>query len=129
MAASPRAGGAKGGVLSRAGHTEATVDLMRLAGKRPCGVICEIVNDDGTMKRAPELHEFAKEHGLKIGTIADLIRYRLANERTISRVASQQVETPHGPFNLVVYEDQIDNCLHLAMVRGTRVETFPTPHH
>lgn len=116
----------KGGVLSRAGHTEATVDLMRLAGKRPCGVICEIVNDDGTMKRAPELHAFAKEHGLKIGTIADLIRFRLANERTISRVASQQVETPHGPFNLVVYEDQIDNCLHLAMVRGTPSADRPT---
>jgi 3,4-dihydroxy 2-butanone 4-phosphate synthase/GTP cyclohydrolase II len=109
----------EGGVLARAGHTEASVDLVRLAGlSSHTAFICEIVNDDGTMKRGAELFAFAREHGLKIGTIADLIRYRLTNEHSVERVAEQKVNTEFGEFKLAVYEDRIDKTVHLALVCG-----------
>ncbi|MDE0855224.1 MAG: 3,4-dihydroxy-2-butanone-4-phosphate synthase [Nevskia sp.] len=110
---------AEGGVLARAGHTEAAVDLVRLAGlSSPAGFICEIVNDDGTMKRGADLVAFAREHSLRIGTIADLIRYRLANEHSVERVAEQPVQTEFGEFRMAVYEDRIGKTVHLALVRG-----------
>jgi 3,4-dihydroxy 2-butanone 4-phosphate synthase/GTP cyclohydrolase II len=110
---------AEGGVLARAGHTEAAVDLVKLAGlSSPAGFICEIVNDDGTMKRGADLFAFAREHDLKIGTIADLIRYRLANEHSVERVAEQQVQTEFGEFRMAVYEDRIGKTVHLALVKG-----------
>ncbi|MBL6750210.1 MAG: 3,4-dihydroxy-2-butanone-4-phosphate synthase [Nevskia sp.] len=109
----------EGGVLARAGHTEASVDLVKLAGlEAPAAFICEIVNDDGTMKRGAELFAFAREHSLRIGTIADLIRYRLANEHSVERVAEQTVHTEFGEFRMAVYEDRIDKTVHLALVRG-----------
>jgi len=118
---------AEGGVLTRAGHTEASVDLVRLAGlASPSAIICEIVNDDGTMKRGAELMAFAREHNLKIGTIADLIRYRLANEHTIERVAETNVRTEFGEFHLVTYLDAIENTVHLALVRGKIGGSTPT---
>jgi 3,4-dihydroxy 2-butanone 4-phosphate synthase/GTP cyclohydrolase II len=108
-----------GGVLTRAGHTEAGVDLARLAeAKVPASVICEIMNEDGTMARLPELLEFANEHGLKIGTIADLIRYRMENESNVERIAESMVATPYGEFRLVAYHDQIDDSSHVALVKG-----------
>ena len=107
-----------GGVLVRAGHTEATIDLMRLAGLAPAGVICEIMNPDGTMARVPELIKFAREHGLKIGSIADLIKYRLSKEKIIRRVAETVLPTPYGEFQLVIYESAIDGQAHMALVRG-----------
>jgi len=107
-----------GGVLTRAGHTEAGCDLARLAGFEPAAVIVEILNEDGTMARRPDLEVFAREHGLKIGTIADLIRYRLDNEHTVERVAETHVNTEFGEFRLVTYQDTIDNTVHLALVRG-----------
>ena len=118
---------AEGGVLTRAGHTEAAVDLVRLAGlNSPAGIICEIVNDDGTMKRCAELMAFAREHGLRIGTIADLIRYRLSNEHTIERVAETNVRTEFGEFHLVTYLDAIENTVHLALVKGRLDPAKPT---
>ncbi len=108
-----------GGVLNRAGHTEAGCDLARLAGaNEPAAVIVEILNDDGSMARRPDLEVFAREHDLKLGTIADLIRYRLANEHTIERVAQTQVQTEFGPFDLYMYEDSVDKTVHMALVRG-----------
>jgi 3,4-dihydroxy 2-butanone 4-phosphate synthase/GTP cyclohydrolase II len=107
-----------GGVLTRAGHTEAGCDLTRLAGLEPAAVIVEILNEDGTMARRPDLEIFAAEHGLKIGTIADLIEYRLRNEPTVERVAECNMPTEHGDFRLVAYRDVIDRSLHLALVRG-----------
>ena len=107
-----------GGVLTRAGHTEAGCDLARLAGFEPAAAIVEILNDDGTMARRPELELFAREHGLRIGTIADLIRYRLQHDQSVERVAEQQVVTEFGDFRLVCYEDQVNHNIHLAMVRG-----------
>ena len=108
-----------GGVLTRAGHTEAGCDLARLAGcKEAASVIVEVLNEDGTMARRPDLEKFAAEHGLKLGTIADLIRYRLQNEHTIERVCETQVQTAHGQFRLVVYEDSVDNTVHMALVYG-----------
>ena len=115
-----------GGVLNRAGHTEAGCDLARLAGRTPAAVICEILRDDGTMARRPDLEAFAKEHGLKIGTIADLIRYRLDNEHTVERVAETHVQTEFGEFRLVTYQDTVDNTIHIAMVRGAVSLTKPT---
>ena len=110
---------AEGGVLARAGHTEAAVDLVKLAGlSTPAGFICEIVNDDGTMKRGADLFAFAREHDLRIGTIADLIRYRLANEHSVERVTEQQVQTEFGEFRMAVYEDRIGKTVHLALVKG-----------
>jgi 3,4-dihydroxy 2-butanone 4-phosphate synthase/GTP cyclohydrolase II len=107
-----------GGVLTRAGHTEAGCDLARLAGFEPAGVIVEIMNDDGTMARRPQLHEFARRHGLRIGTIADLIRHRLRNERSVERIAEQPVHTEFGEFRLFAYEDHVNRDVHLALVRG-----------
>jgi 3,4-dihydroxy 2-butanone 4-phosphate synthase/GTP cyclohydrolase II len=116
----------EGGVLARAGHTEASIDLVRLAGLRPAALICEVVNDDGSMKRGPELYAFAREHGLKIGTIADLIRYRLANEHSVERVVEQKVRTEFGEFRMAVYEDRIDKTVHLALVKGEIDPERPT---
>ncbi len=109
----------EGGVLVRAGHTEAGCDLAGMAGLEPASVICEIMNDDGTMARLPELIEFAKEHGLKIGTIADLIHYRAASEKLIERVASKSVATPHGEFTMHAYADRTGGGTHLALVKGS----------
>lgn len=107
-----------GGVLMRAGHTEAAVDLALLAGLEPAAVLVEILNEDGSMARRPELEDFAREHDLKIGTIADLIRYRLENERTVERVLQQTVETVHGEFDLYAYRDLIHGQLHWVLMRG-----------
>ncbi|NNJ92928.1 MAG: 3,4-dihydroxy-2-butanone-4-phosphate synthase [Gammaproteobacteria bacterium] len=107
-----------GGVLVRAGHTEAGCDLARLAELSPSSVIVEILNDDGTMARRPDLEVFAKEHDLKIGTIADLIHYRVKNEKTVERVSECKLPTEHGEFRLLAYQDCIDNEVHLAMVKG-----------
>ncbi len=109
----------EGGVLVRAGHTEAGCDLAGMAGLEPASVICEIMNDDGTMARLPELIEFAKEHGLKIGTIADLIHYRAASEKLIERVASKTIATPHGEFTMHAYADRAGGGTHLALVKGS----------
>ncbi|MBN9261258.1 MAG: 3,4-dihydroxy-2-butanone-4-phosphate synthase, partial [Hyphomicrobium sp.] len=109
----------EGGVLVRAGHTEASVDLARMAGLLPAGVICEIMNDDGTMARMPDLVSFAQRHGLKIGTIEDLIAYRLQNDRIVNRTASRKVESTFGgTFDLHVYETTVDPVEHLVLVRG-----------
>jgi 3,4-dihydroxy 2-butanone 4-phosphate synthase/GTP cyclohydrolase II len=108
----------RGGVLIRAGHTEATLDLCSLAGLKPAGVLCELMNDDGSMARRAQIEVFAREHGLKIGTIADLIRYRLRNERTVERVSEQIVQTEFGEFRLVAYEDRVQHGVHLALVCG-----------
>ena len=109
----------KGGVLVRAGQTEASVDLARMAGLIPAGVICEIMNDDGSMARVPDLIEFCKLHGLKMLTVADLIRYRLQHERTIFRVAETTLPTEYGDFRMIAYESELDGGQsHLALVRG-----------
>ncbi len=115
-----------GGVLTRAGHTEAGCDLARLAGRTPAAVIVEILNEDGTMARRPDLEKFATTHGLKIGTIADLIRYRLDNEHSVERVAETQVDTEFGSFHLVTYQDTVDNTIHLALVKGSPRGDKPT---
>jgi 3,4-dihydroxy 2-butanone 4-phosphate synthase/GTP cyclohydrolase II len=107
-----------GGVLMRAGHTEACCDFARLAGLNPAAVLCEIMNDDGTMARLPDLVPFALKHTLKIGTIADLIHYRAANESLIERVGSRRVVTVAGEFELVAYRDLPGGAMHLALVRG-----------
>jgi 3,4-dihydroxy 2-butanone 4-phosphate synthase/GTP cyclohydrolase II len=107
-----------GGVLVRAGHTEAAVDLCRLAGLKPVGVLCEVMNDDGTMARRPQLEEFAHRHGLKLGTIAGLIRHRLRTERSVERIAEQTVETALGEFRLYAYQDRVSLDVHLALARG-----------
>jgi 3,4-dihydroxy 2-butanone 4-phosphate synthase / GTP cyclohydrolase II len=109
----------KGGVLVRAGQTEASVDLARMAGLIPAGVICEIMNEDGTMARVPDLIEFCALHGLKMLTVADLIRYRLQNERYIRRVAEAQVPTPFGEFRMIAYESEVEGGeSHVALVYG-----------
>ena len=109
----------EGGVLVRAGHTEASVDLARLAGLYPAGVICEIMNDDGTMARMPDLVAFAQRHGLKIGTIEDLIGYRLKHDRIVRRVTKSTLESAFGgAFDLHVYETTVEPVEHLALVRG-----------
>ena len=115
-----------GGVLTRAGHTEAGCDITRMAGLEPAAVIVEILNEDGSMARRPDLEKFAREHDLKIGTIADLIHYRVANERTIERVAESTIETEYGQFDLVVYHDTIDEELHFALVKGDISGEIPT---
>jgi 3,4-dihydroxy 2-butanone 4-phosphate synthase/GTP cyclohydrolase II len=107
-----------GGVLTRAGHTEAGCDLARLAGLEAAAVIVEILNDDGSMARLPDLEKFAREHRLKIGTIADLIRYRLEKERSVERIAERDIATEFGPFRLYCYEDHVNSTVHLALVRG-----------
>ena len=108
-----------GGVLTRAGHTEAGCDLLRIAGLEPAAVIVEILNEDGTMARRPQLEGFAREHGLKIGTIADLIRYRLEKERSVERIAERNIDTDFGVFRFFCYEDHVNGTVHLALVRGT----------
>ena len=107
-----------GGVLNRAGHTEAGCDLARMAGCTPAAVICEIMKENGEMARLPDLIDVAREHGLKIGAIADLIHYRSRTERLIERVAERPLMTAHGAFRLVVYRDKIADATHLALVRG-----------
>lgn len=115
-----------GGVLVRAGHTEAGCDLARLAGAEPAAVIVEILNEDGSMARRPDLERFCAEHGLRMGTIEDLIRYRIENEKTIRRVAEADLPTAHGVFRLIGFEDEVDHGLHFALVRGTPVPQQPT---
>jgi 3,4-dihydroxy 2-butanone 4-phosphate synthase/GTP cyclohydrolase II len=107
-----------GGVLTRAGHTEAGCDLARLAGFAPAAVIVEILNEDGTMARRPDLQLFAETHHLKIGTIADLIRYRLKNERSVERIYEESVDTDYGAFRLYCYEDHVHKNVHVALVKG-----------
>ncbi len=114
-----------GGVLTRAGHTEAGCDLARLAGFEPAAVIVEILNEDGSMARRPDLERFAAQHQLKVGTIADLIRYRIENERTIERVTECDIDTEFGVFHLVTFLDTIDNELHFALVRGVLAAETP----
>ena len=107
-----------GGVLTRAGHTEAAVDLAQLAGCEPAGVLVEILREDGSMARRPDLETFAAKHGLKVGSIADLIRHRLATEKTIERVHQSEVQTEFGTFRLVVWRDRLRGDVHFALVRG-----------
>jgi 3,4-dihydroxy 2-butanone 4-phosphate synthase/GTP cyclohydrolase II len=107
-----------GGVLMRAGHTEAGCDLAQLAGLTPASVICEILKDDGTMARLPDLIEFGAQHGLKIGTIADLIQHRSATESLVERLGEREVATPFGPFRMVMFRDAPSGSPHVAMVRG-----------
>ncbi|MFZ5862614.1 MAG: bifunctional 3,4-dihydroxy-2-butanone-4-phosphate synthase/GTP cyclohydrolase II [Nitrospirota bacterium] len=108
-----------GGVLKRAGQTEGSVDLARLSGLTPSGVICEIMNEDGTMARVPELMAFARRHGLKITTIKHLIEYRMQRESFVRRVAEADLPTRYGEFRVVVYENTIDHGTHMALVKGT----------
>lgn len=115
-----------GGVLTRAGHTEAGVDLARLAGCEPAAVIVEILNEDGTMARRPELEVFAEKHNIKIGTIADLIEYRNLNETTIERVAECKLPTEFGDFDMVTFKDVIDGQLHIALCKGEITPETPT---
>ena len=116
----------EGGVLTRAGHTEAGVDLARLAGAEPASVIVEILNEDGSMARRPELEQFAQKHNLKIGTIADLIEYRNLNETTIEKVAECKLPTEYGEFDLITFKDVIDNQIHFALRKGDVVDGQPT---
>ncbi len=120
-----------GGVLVRAGHTEACCDLARLAGLAPAAVLCEIMRDDGTMARLPDLLEFAAQHKLKIGTIADLIEYRSRNESLVQRAVERDIETPWGKFHMVSYRDLSVGALHLALVLGridAKTETLVRVH-
>src|SRR6476661_18974 len=107
-----------GGVLVRAGHTEACCDLARLAGLAPAAVLCEIMRDDGSMARMPDLMNFAAEHQLKIGTIADLIEYRSRNESLVQRTLERELQTAWGPFRLISYRDRALGAIHLALMRG-----------
>ncbi len=107
-----------GGVLARAGHTEAGCDLARLAGLESAAVIVEILNDDGSMARRPDLEKFARKHSIRIGTIADLIRYRLEKERYVERIDKKPVQTAHGEFTLYCYDDHLNQTVHLALVKG-----------
>ncbi len=114
-----------GGVLTRAGHTEAGCDLARLAGFEPAAVIVEILNDDGTMARRPQLEIFARQHGLKVGTIADLISYRLRHEESVERIGEHTVDTEFGRFRLVAYEDHVSRSVHLALIKGDLEQPEP----
>ena len=116
----------KGGVLKRAGQTEGSVDLARLAGLQPAGVICEIMNDDGTMARVPELAKFAKAHKLKIVTVKALIEYRMRRETFVKRMASARLPTMFGEFEAVAFENQVDNVTHIALVKGQVDSNGPT---
>ncbi len=107
-----------GGVLSRAGHTEAGCDLARLAGLEPAAAIVEILNEDGSMARRPDLEKFAKLHGVRIGTIADLIRYRLDTEENVERIAEKVIQTNHGDFTMICYDDHVNRAVHVALVKG-----------
>jgi 3,4-dihydroxy 2-butanone 4-phosphate synthase/GTP cyclohydrolase II len=120
-----------GGVLMRAGHTEAGCDLAQAAGFEPAAVICEILNEDGTMARLPDLTQFAQEHGLKIGAIADLIQYRSATESLVERIAERDIVTPWGPFRLAAWRDQPGGEPHLSLVKGSigsDIETLVRVH-
>ncbi len=108
----------RGGVLVRTGQTEGSVDLSRMAGLKPAGVICEIMNDDGTMARRPDLEIFAEKHGLKIATIADLIAYRMRHERLVHRAATAKMPTYHGEFTAIAYTNMVDSHEHIALVKG-----------
>jgi 3,4-dihydroxy 2-butanone 4-phosphate synthase / GTP cyclohydrolase II len=114
-----------GGVLTRAGHTEAGCDLARLSGLSAAAMIVEILNEDGTMARRPDLERFANTHSLKIGTIADLIRYRLKNERSVERIYEESVDTEYGAFKLCCYEDHVNKTVHIALVKGDLNSTLP----
>lgn len=120
-----------GGVLTRAGHTEAAVDISKIAGLNPSGVICEIMKDDGEMARLPDLAIFAKEHGLKIAKIADLINYRRKHDKLISRHSSSNISTLHGDFNLIVYHSTVEYAEHVALVKGdiSNLEEVPVRMH
>ncbi|MBF0492821.1 MAG: bifunctional 3,4-dihydroxy-2-butanone-4-phosphate synthase/GTP cyclohydrolase II [Deltaproteobacteria bacterium] len=109
---------AEGGVLVRTGQTEGSVDLARLAGLKPAGVICEIMNEDGTMSRRPDLEVFSKKHQLQIVSVADIIRYRLRNESLVSRASEAELPTEHGNFKIIVFDNKIDNRHHVALVKG-----------
>ncbi|KAA3621120.1 MAG: 3,4-dihydroxy-2-butanone-4-phosphate synthase [Proteobacteria bacterium] len=115
-----------GGVLNRAGHTEASVDLARICGFEPASVICEILNPDGSMARLGDLESYGRNHGIRIGTIADLIRWRLNHEPTVSRVSSHDVVTSRGQFRAYVYEDRIANSTHVALAIGDILRDEPT---
>jgi len=116
-------------VLVRAGQTEASVDLARMAGLKPSGVICEIMRDDGQMARIPDLIPFCKEHGLKILTVAELIRYRLRHERYIVRAGESRIQTPYGEFRMIAYESEVTGGeSHIALVRGDLCEECPAFH-
>lgn len=110
--------GREGGLLVRAGHTEASIDLARLAGLNPCGVICEIMNEDGTMARMPELKKFAKKHGLKVGSIADVIRHRLQHDSLVQREVEVRMPTEYGEFRMIGYTNAVDQAEHVALVMG-----------
>ncbi len=109
----------EGGVLIRTGHTEGSVDLMKLAGLIPAAVICEIMNEDGTMARRPQLEEMARKHGLKIVTIASIVNYRMQHEKLVYRVAEADLPTKYGHFRIIVYKNRIDDYEHVALVKGT----------
>ncbi|MFT5208544.1 MAG: 3,4-dihydroxy 2-butanone 4-phosphate synthase/GTP cyclohydrolase II [Flavobacterium sp.] len=122
-----------GGVLTRAGHTEAGCDLARLSGYEPASVIVEVMNEDGTMAQRPELEKFAERHGIKLGTIADLIHYRNLNDKTIDLISTKEIETEFGPFTLKTYTDRISDSVHTALIKGeveepclVRVQTINT---
>lgn len=118
----------KGGVLVRAGQTEASVDLARMAGLIPAGIICEIMNPDGTMARVPDLIEFCKQHNMLLLTVAELIRYRLLHERTVKRAASSKLPTSFGDFNLIAYENETDGSIsHLALTKGDLTQHSDEP--
>ena len=108
----------EGGVLSRAGHTEAACDLAKLAGLQSAGVICEIMNDDGTMARRDDLVKFGNDHGLKVGTIADLIDYRLSSDSTVEAVHEKNIENEFGKFNLIVWRDKVNDEYHFSLTKG-----------
>src|SRR5215472_8479797 len=114
-----------GGVLVRAGQTEASVDLARIAGLNPSGVICEIMNEDGTMSRVPQLIEFCREHNLKMLTVADLIRYRMQHERYVRRIAEALLPTRYGNFRMIAYSSDVDHDQHIALIRGQLEGTTP----
>ena len=116
----------KGGVLKRAGQTEGSVDLARLAGLQPAGVICEIMNEDGTMARVPELARFAKAHKLKMVTVKALIEYRMRRETFVKRMASARLPTMFGEFEAVAFENQVDSITHIALVKGQVDGSGPT---
>ncbi len=115
----------RGGVLTRAGHTEAGCDLARMSGYEPASVIVEVMNEDGTMAKRPELEQFAQKHGIKIGTIADLIQYRTINDKTIELMDEREILTDHGEFTLRTYTDKVSNCVHYALIKGDICEDEP----
>ncbi len=115
-----------GGVLNRSGHTEASIDLARLSGFHPAAVICEIMNEDGSMSRRPDLEKFCKKHDLKIGTIADLINYRLTNEKSIELISESSIKNKYGEFSFFVYKDSLLNEVHYALKMGEIKSSEPT---